>query len=241
MLSYCKLCGKFRPLHDSHVLPEFVYRPAYDLSHTAIKLDLDHNKKLKRQRGFTERLLCKDCEIHISRWETYFARIWFDNLNSLRPKMLTNNVVIIARIDYAPFKLFHLSLIWRAGVSSRYEFKNIRLGAQEPKIRKLILAEDPGAPEDYAFFGIALRKPDTKTFQDKLLSAPAASRVNGHWVYTLIFGGVLWHYWVSGHTDGRLVPYIFGRDGKLTLAVQDWTKNIFIRAMAREIVERQQS
>ena len=231
----CKLCGSQGTLRDSHILPEFVYRPSYDSNHTAVLLDIERQKRGKTQKGFTERLLCAGCESLFSGWETYFAKVWFHSTKRLRPASLSADLVTIRGLDYVRFKLFHLSLIWRAGVSTRNEFKNVKLGAQEAKLRIRLLAQEPGGPDDYPFFGLALRDPTTGGFQDKILKAPDATRINGHRVYTLVFGGVLWHYWVSGHTVGRIVPAKFSPSGELILAVQNWMENVFVRDMASKL------
>jgi hypothetical protein len=153
-MKVCRLCGDVRPLLDSHILPEFIYRPSYDYTHTAVLLDLRTGRKGKRQKGFTERLLCSVCEGKFSTWETYFANVWFNRTKSQRPAVMSHGDLIqIPDLDYAQFKLFHLSLIWRAGVSRLSAFSNLRLGTQEPKLRKRLLESDPGAPSEYPFFG----------------------------------------------------------------------------------------
>lgn len=235
MLGDCRLCHQLRLLQDSHILPEFVFRPAYDITHRAFQIDIDQGKKFKQQRGFSERLLCEDCEGIFNKWETYFSRIWFHPTHRLRPLLLENNIVTIPGVQYTIFKLFHLSVIWRSGISSRTEFKNVRLGTQEEKIRKRLLANDPGDPDEYTMFGIAIRETETKNFQDKILRAPEASRYHGHYVYNILFGGVFWYYWISGHREGRIPINCIGRNGILTLAVQDWSENCSIQDLAKNI------
>ena len=235
MLGICKLCDQLKPLQNSHILPEFVFRPVYDITHTAVQIDIDQGKKLKQQIGFRERLLCEDCEKIFNKWEDYFSRIWFLPTQRLRPLLLDDIIVTIPGIDYSIFKLFHLSIIWRAGISSLAKFKNVTLGTQEEKIRKRLLSNDPGDPDEYTMIGVALREPDTKYFQDKILSAPEAARSHGHHIYSVIFGGVFWQYWISGHKEGRVSFNCIGREGILTLAVQDWTKNRAIQELAKKI------
>ncbi len=226
----CRLCGLSKPLLKSHILPEFVYRPAYDATHTAIIVDLGKRNIGKQQKGFSERLLCKECEGIFSIWENYFSRIWFHPRYRLRPKYLNDNLIEIRGIDYSSFKLFHLSLVWRASVSARTEFSSVALGSQEEVIRKILLSRDPGEHDKYAFFGIALRIPSTQAFQDKLLCAPRAARVQGHNVYTFLFGGVVWHYIISGHIDEyKRNQNNFNRSGTLFLAVQNWKDNPLVR------------
>src|ERR1044071_6986550 len=195
----CILCAGPGPLRDSHILPEFVYRPSYDKTHTAVELDTRKGRRRKRQKGFTERLLCAACEGKFSFWETYFASVWLNPKKTHRPTKLSTDLVQIKDLHYAQFKLFHLSVIWRAGISKHPMFSNVRLGGQAQKLRTRLLDSDPGAPDDYPFFAIALRDPKTRGFQDQIIFGPEAARVNGHWVHTFIFGGVQWHYYTSGH------------------------------------------
>jgi hypothetical protein len=234
----CKLCLQNKPLSDSHILPEFVYRPTYDRDHTAVLVDLQAMRRGTRQRGFTERLLCADCEQHIGRWESYFASVWLHPNRSVRPKQLIGDLVQIPGLDYWKFKLFHLSLVWRAGVSSRREFDTVRLGPHTEKLRKHLLNDDPGSPFDYSFFGVAQRDGSNNGFQDQILRAFEAARVNGHWVYSAIFGGVVWYYYVSSHSLGQLVPVDFDQTGVLTLGIENWTDNLSVRDMARRMPPR---
>jgi len=234
----CYLCHEYKSLCDSHILPEFVYRPTYDQKHTAIKIDIDNKRLGKTQKGFYEKLLCSKCEGKINKWETYFSRIWFNKEQSLRPKRPKDDLVIIEGVDYKKFKLFHLSLIWRAGISKRREFNAVRLGPHEEKIRRMLLEENPGEPMDYQFICWGLRDTKTMEFADKLVRAFESSRLKGHWVYTLIFGGVMWSYWVSSHFWDRQVPPGLSKDGKLVIAVQDWNKNPSIQELSKYVKKR---
>jgi len=79
----CRLCRESRTLVESHILPEFLYKPTYDEGHSSIYLDVDSEQTGTRRRGFWEILFCEECEERFNRWETYFAEIWFNR--SVRP------------------------------------------------------------------------------------------------------------------------------------------------------------
>ncbi|MGH7655204.1 MAG: hypothetical protein ACREN6_11130 [Gemmatimonadaceae bacterium] len=133
----CRLCGEPAILRDSHIVPEFVYRPSYDATHTAVVLDLQADEKAKLQKGFRERMLCDACEGLFSKWEGYFARIWFDRTKGIRPRLIAaDELITVGGIDYAQFKLFHMSIVWRLGVSTRREFDTVRLGTREKALRR---------------------------------------------------------------------------------------------------------
>jgi hypothetical protein len=195
-----------------------------------VLIDTQKGRTGKRQKGFTEYLLCNDCEEKFNAWETYFAKVWFNPPTTLRPAVISEDLAIVRNLDYAKFKLFHLSLVWRSGISRVSLFDAVRLGGQEPKLRKRLIANDPGLPTEYPFFGIALRDQKTGGFKNDVVRAPHAARIWGYWVYTIIFGGVVWHYYVSGHRQVQHVPVYFGLDGTLILAVQNWTDNLQMQA-----------
>jgi hypothetical protein len=232
----CRLCEREGTLCDSHILPEFIFRPTYEVeTRAATQVDLERQRVWSTQRGFTERLLCGDCEAKFNRWETYFSRVWYHPTQALRPSTLSSQFVRVSGLDYANFKLFHLSIVWRCGVSKLSFFQQVRLGAHEPKLRKRLLLEDPGTPEQYPMLTLALRDHLTGGFQDTLVTQPRGGRMNGRWFYALTFGGVMWHYLVSEHTQGYAPPFLFGTNGVLTLGVQDYLENKTIQDIGADI------
>ena len=111
-------------------------------------------KKRVVQTGYFERLLCGDCETLLSGYESEFDKHWmktipkniFPLLRGPEPDALTVEIP-----NYAKFKLFHLSVFWRAAVSSFNTDPTISLGDHERVIAKMILTGDPGQPGDFPF------------------------------------------------------------------------------------------
>lgn len=240
MIAACKLCLQIRPLRDSHILPELVYRPMYDeATRSALLLDVQAGKQRVRQRGFTEPLLCDDCEQRMNRWETYFARVWLHPSESRRPVQLPEDVVTIQGLDYESFKLFHLSLVWRAGIAQSRYFSAVRLRGRAEALRVALLNADPGGANDFPFWGMALRDPKTGGWQDELMKAPEATRRRGQWIYSMIFAGASWHYHTSAHNEGREVPLMFDTSGILTLGVRNWKDNPFVKDLVSKLPLKQ--
>src|ERR1035437_1030012 len=232
----CRLCKQPADLRDSHVFPEFVYRPSYDGTHTAVLLDMQAGVKGRREKGFTESMLCDACENRFSKWEDYFARIWLHRTNNIRPaSLVAGQLITVAGLDYAPFKLFHMSVLWRAGVSNRREFDAVTLGTREQALRLALLASDPGRPDEFPFFGVGLRDPKTGGWQDALIHAPVAARMNGQWVFTMIFGGVRWHYFTSAHKARRGIEPTLDHAGELPLLIEDWSDDPYMRSSAPKV------
>jgi hypothetical protein len=202
-------------------------------------LDVQAGKQSVRQRGFTEPLLCGECEQRLNRWETYFSRVWLHPSDSRRPEMLPEDVVIIQGIEYEPFKLFHLSLVWRAGVAQSRYFSSVRLRGRAEALRVALLTADPGEANDFPFWGMALRDPKSGGWQDEIMKAPEATRLRGQWIHTMIFAGASWHYHTSAHSEGREVPFVFDSSGVLMLGVRNWKDNPFVKNLASKLPIKQ--
>ena len=137
------------------------------------------------------------------------------------PATIPGLVVEIHGLDYTLFKLFHLSILWRASVSNRDEFRNVKLGPHEETIRKMLLADDPGAPQTYPFWGRILFDPADRRVTDDVIVEPEASRVDAHYIYVFTFGGCAWYYIVSSHDPRALVPMSFEPGKPLVLVAEN--------------------
>lgn len=215
----CKLCKKTATLRGSHVLPEFLYKAAYDAIHRAIEMKAETGRPCFLQKGYREPMLCGDCEERINRYETYYAHELI--VGKRMPEILRDTVVKIAGLDYARFKLFHLSIVWRAGVSQRDEFRNVKLGPHEDRLRQMLLNDNPGDPGVYPFLGRILFDPSDLRITDNVIVEPEVSRVDAHFIYIFTFGGCAWFYFISSHNVGDLVPVNFAPGKDLILVAQD--------------------
>src|SRR5712664_2392199 len=229
----CALCQNPKPLRRSHILPDFLYKPTYDEKHSNIFFDADEERRAIRHSGLWEELFCDDCEGVFNRWESYFADVWF--LRSLRPQKIGRSPFTIAGLDYQRFKLFHLSILWRSGVATYDVFRQIRLGPHQDRMRRLLLANDPGPVDLYPFLGVALRDPTTGGVKDSIISVPGVTRIDGHTVYRAMFGGVAWYYAVSSHTANRPIAPTLELDGRLTLGSEDWLKHKAIAELSSQL------
>lgn len=145
----CALCLCVKPLCNSHVVPEFCYKPAYDDKHRLIEYDpVTRTKKGLPQKGLYCRLLCADCERLINdEYEKPFLKYW-RNGGVLAP-LTTEELVVLDGINYAQFKLFHLSVLFRAHASALSNFSDIQLGTHAETIRQMVLSGDCGDHSKY--------------------------------------------------------------------------------------------
>jgi hypothetical protein len=145
----CKLCLKESKLSDSHIIPEYFYKGIYDDKHKLTSLSTEPKENLKRRsKGLYEKMLCEECENMINiEYENYGINILDGALGSFKYNL--SKFTIINNVDYAKFKLFQLSILWRASVARNSFFSLISLGPHEEKIRKMLLEKNPGEKHEY--------------------------------------------------------------------------------------------
>jgi hypothetical protein len=152
MKGQCKLCLKpNQELRKSHIIPEFMYQKLYDDNpkrYYTLKIG-DNNSKRIEQKGIRENLLCNSCEGLLSEYENYASETIYakNRKNEAVLKKANQNVTQtfflyeFENFDYAKFKLFEMSLLWRLLISSKYETKKI--DTHEEKLRQAILSKKP--------------------------------------------------------------------------------------------------
>jgi hypothetical protein len=151
----CRLCEREKPLMQFHIIPELLVKPCYDDKHRARVRSLPSFGTHVVQWGYRERLLCEDCEARFSRCEHYFSNVWYGR-KALRPQVAPQLGFVLEGLDYKRFKLFHLSILWRAGISEREEYRSVQLGPHIKTLARLLLADDPGPPNRYPVGAVAL-------------------------------------------------------------------------------------
>ncbi len=192
----CHLCLKDRELVKSHIIPEFLFRPGYDENRQMQVLQQTRPKPRIIQKGFNQRLLCPDCENHIvNQFEDYFARKWY--VERVVPNHYSRPILRLNDLDYARFKLFHLSILWRASISTLAPFNQVSLGESEETLREMLLADDPGKPDDFQILAVLVLFPGSTEVLHGMLSSPTSGTLDGQPLFTFLFGGCMWMYFAS--------------------------------------------
>lgn len=193
----CALCLGNKELCKSHIIPEFIFSPLYDQDHRFIEVtDIAKGVVKKGQKGYWQKLLCAECETKINRYERHSRRIFIDPLppHILKSKIIREH----PRLDYNTFKLFCLSVLWRASVSSLPIFRHVRLGPHENKIRDLLLRDDAGDTLSYPVQVFALHF-EGEHFRDFLID-PTHVRIEGRLCYRFVMMGFVFFVYVSNHS-----------------------------------------
>ena len=64
---------------------------------------------------------------------------------------------------------------------------------------------------------------------------PNGIEVSEYHVYFMIFGGVFWFCAVSSHRRDCPIPSDLRADGTLQLYIQDWTENLVIQDLPKQM------
>lgn len=198
----CALCQKNQELKRSHIIPEFLYESLYDDKHRLHIFSAMPNEENRiEQKGLREPLLCGDCESLLSKYERYASLV----LSGTAPvqSQRDGKLVIISGIDYCRFKLFQLSILWRAGVSSLPIFERVQLGPHAERLRSMILAQDPGPAELYACMMWLLTT--SSGVDPAIIMQPTPVRILGKTTYKFTMGNLMWQYFVASQSP----PYPF--------------------------------
>ncbi len=187
-----------RPLCRSHIVPNLVYKPIKNEKRQLLSVGPHDVKKI--QTGIWEHLLCEKCEQVLNEHETKFKNIWMDTIppdfTHLRTKPL-EDIIEVSVPDYDSFKLFHLSVFWRAAVSSRHKTGDISLGPHEEAIRQLIYDGNPVEPGVYPFWAVLILDDGGRPVPIVTQLAEAAERWNHHRQYFMSYAFCDWFFVVA--------------------------------------------
>lgn len=234
----CRLCGATADLCASHVLPEFGYAALYDDKRRFFHLSGDAEPRGRgvklEQKGLRERLLCRGCETRLSRWETYVSRLLSEGFTMPLPGARADS-----RVDYSVLKLFQLSLLWRAHLSTHQMFSLVQLGPHAERLRAMIFAEDPGRSWQYPCVLAAVCNGDRH--MPGLITPPLRHRIKGSLCYSISFAGFSWMFAVTHRIHSHpWREYCVREDGTLPVFGSDLMQVRGFRRFAADLIERNQ-
>jgi hypothetical protein len=195
MIGKCKLCLNENHLKNSHIIPEYFYKPLYDKKNRYFVFSNKEGAKTKfEQKGIREYLLCNNCEIQFSKYERYISLIG-ENKN-IKARIISHNCYDLEGVDYKTMKLFQLSVLWRASVSSLDFFSEINLNEDEEVLRQMLLVEEPGGFFEYGCQQFEIIN-DQGEFVKDLIYPPVGFEFKGLRYCRFLYGGRLWIYLIS--------------------------------------------
>ncbi len=228
----CRLClTEHIKLCELHIFPEFLYTNVYDTDDHFYNVYSSKVRPSRRRNGIYERLLCLACERRLGDLETYARKVLYVDIRT--PGVMTSDCFIIENIDYNRFKLFLLSLLWRAGVSSRPEFEAVNLGEHERFIRELLHTQSPGGPLDYPVVLFIMRMGSKS-----VMAMPSKFRpVHGFNGFRATMLGLSWMFIIGRHQSFPAPHVIFNRQGHLPLVKDNGKGMDFLHHWVSQILD----
>jgi hypothetical protein len=192
----CLLCEEESNLiKQSHIIPNFMYRGLFDDDNRMALASFKNEKTHFIQTGFFDKyILCQKCDNgRIGKLEKYAAEfIYGDNHNSkIQMKKLKGidgvRSIGVNNIDYRAFKLFILSILWRAHISKNPFFKKIDLGRDGDIIKDMLLNTDAKHEEDYRISILAVKGANDHLV--RVVPDPELSSIEGKRFATFFING----------------------------------------------------
>jgi hypothetical protein len=130
-------------------------------------------------------------------------------------------VYIVKEFNYKQLKLFCISILWRAAITSDHFFAQVKLGSWEEKLRRMLLAEEPGDEND---FSVVLFKYEGDL--SELMQNPTKQRTEGVNCYRFR----LPNYGLLVKVDQRnfpseLLPLVISPNQQLLIPVMKYTES----------------
>lgn len=227
-MATCELCLTDTELiRKSHIYPSFLYKGLFDHKQTIRRFTLDDilkgnlNVKKPRTGVYEGNLLCPKCENEvISKFESYAAKIFNHRdkdikVNKIRTGEL--NTLYIEGINYAKFKNFFLSILYKANVSTFSEFEEISLGPYKDQVRNSVLNN---SSLDDLDFQINILKFEKDSSFNEMIMQPLRSKIRAETNYVLLVRGFLIVVCVKENLASRKLKGIrLKKDGTILIPI----------------------
>lgn len=185
-----------------------------------IERSRDRDGFRKWQTGAWEYLLCEGCEDRLNRLcERDFERTWYQR--QVLPNRPRGSEVVLRELDVFRFRLFHLSILWRASISRRSElFHEIRLEPRhQESIRQMLWRGHGDCFPTFTFTANCLTV-GGDVFHcisdgQRLTSLGNSTR------YAMMYAGCLWIFYIGDEVPPAIIqPWTLQRDGTMRVTVQ---------------------
>lgn len=148
----CKLCHQERGFVKAHIIPRSFYKEITTPAGKLIDASLHYSTKT-RTGIYDEHLVCAECEDRFKIWDDYGFRLLcqeYVNEHYVVDRAGERIAYTFDTVEYDKLKLFFVSVLWRASATTQHFFEGIALGPHENVLREMILAANPGEPNDYS-------------------------------------------------------------------------------------------
>lgn len=173
----CKFCGNETTLIKAHIIPAGLFR-RLQISKESLEMMTNKAGEYSKRTPigvYDKTIVCSSCESIWQEWDSYAQQLLADEpLNGLARYHGSKKICyVVNNFEYKKLKLFFISMVWRASVSSHPFFSKVSLGQFEDIAKQHIKNCDPGCSEDFsvtlAKFDHPLAKPILDPHDENIL------------------------------------------------------------------------
>lgn len=252
----CQLCLKNYNLINSHILPEYLYKPLYTPvpGHQKVRriyiIYSDPKKKLEfEQKGLREKLMCTGCDNNLIGNNEDYAKKEIERIKHNIRGSIRFRRIIIKGINYHSFRLFQLSILWRASITNLEQFKAVNLDSNtNEELRVMLLNQDPGHPKKYGcqILYTPCKNKLVRNLRNQIIIPPEkALNIGGFTVYRFLFAGLWWLFYISNSIDPIYEELFINREGNLPVFFDNkYSENwlyLFLKEQGIANLERQKN
>ena len=183
----CKLTRKEGTPIKAHIIPKCFFEiDPNEKGVTKVLTNSSNSFPKKVPIGiYDQSIVIEEGERLFSKWDDYASTIFLKESEQYEKINHKGKEIVFQRkeFDYGLLKLFALSVLWRASVSSHYFFDKIKLGPHEEPIRQALLNNTPNDADWYSVsFAVWSDRDESSGFLN-----PHKTRFNGINYYILYF------------------------------------------------------
>lgn len=162
-MATCKLCGENRQLIKAHIIPRQLYKPIRQASIEAPPRDQAPwifttrigQGSTQVQNGIQDSsILCHECDNKLlGPWDAYGQKFLKNLTCPVKTIVDSTDKYTLCEVedfDYKQLKLFFMSVLFRAHITSNEFFSQVNLGQWMKKLKKMILDQNPGDQNDFS-------------------------------------------------------------------------------------------
>lgn len=197
----CIFCGAADPVRRSHIIPENLYRHAYDEKHRLIVVNAGLDELDLRQLGHYEPLLCTTCEGYFN---DHFEKPCLAFFDALPEQIPPSGQVILPQCPALPLLL--LSILFRASHARHEYWRYGKVGPSHLERMRDCLRNRVWDPR-YSIWITGIID-DQKNFIKALVSNILTVRVLGHDLFFFCASGLDFSIKVSSHAIRKVTPSV---------------------------------
>src|SRR5205085_1866871 len=101
---------------------------------------------------YDKTILCRECDNLFSPWDNHVQEVLLHDFGEAATLYHGQTIAgwRIDKFDYRALKLFFISLLWRASVSTHEFYRRVSVGPFEDELRQMMAGKDPGPAETFA-------------------------------------------------------------------------------------------